>query len=116
MDDEGYEIVSDDDDERVEDAELAAAELNPYSNIRLERKSGAHHRTVTPLTVCRSLGPLDQPYRSAPSPDPIKTARLQDPHGTHRAKLRHDAERKPIIVASQTPVDLSLRRRGLDAM
>lgn len=38
MDDEGYEILSDDDDDRVEDAELAAAELNPYSNILLDRE------------------------------------------------------------------------------
>jgi hypothetical protein len=36
VDDEGYEIMSDD-DERHEDAELAAMELNPYANIRLER-------------------------------------------------------------------------------
>lgn len=39
VDDEGYEITSDDDDDRVGVAELAAAELNPYSNIRLERES-----------------------------------------------------------------------------
>lgn len=38
MDDEGYEILSDDDDDRAEVAELAAAELNPYSNIRLDRE------------------------------------------------------------------------------
>lgn len=38
VDDEGYEIISDDDADRIEDAELAAAELNPYSTIHLERK------------------------------------------------------------------------------
>lgn len=36
VDEEGYEIDSDDDD-RVDEATLAAAELNPYANIRLER-------------------------------------------------------------------------------
>jgi hypothetical protein len=38
VDDEGYEIMSDDDDDRVDDAELATSELNPYSNIRLDRE------------------------------------------------------------------------------
>lgn len=38
IDDEGYEISSDDDADRIADAELAAADLNPYSNIHLERE------------------------------------------------------------------------------
>lgn len=37
VDDDGYEFDSDDDDARVEEAMLSAAELNPYANIRLER-------------------------------------------------------------------------------
>lgn len=41
LDDEGYEVDSEDDDERIEDAMIAAAELNPYANIRLESTSGA---------------------------------------------------------------------------
>jgi hypothetical protein len=36
LDDEGYEIDSDDDPDRVEDAIAAAAEFDPYANIRLE--------------------------------------------------------------------------------
>ena len=39
VDDEGYEIDSDDDMDRIEEAELAAAELNPYAHVRLERTS-----------------------------------------------------------------------------
>lgn len=38
IDDEGYEVSSDDDADRIGDAELAAADLNPYGNIHLERK------------------------------------------------------------------------------
>ncbi len=40
VDDEGFEIDSDDedDDERVQDAIASAAELNPYANVRLERE------------------------------------------------------------------------------
>lgn len=36
VDDEGYELDSEDGDVRLEDAEMAAAELNPYANLRLE--------------------------------------------------------------------------------
>lgn len=36
LDDEGYELDSDDDPDRVEDAVAAAAEFDPYANIRLE--------------------------------------------------------------------------------
>lgn len=39
MDEHGYEIDSDDDDERVDDAMAAAAELNPYANVRIESES-----------------------------------------------------------------------------
>lgn len=36
VDDDGYEVDSDDDEDRIEEAMASAAELNPYSNIRLE--------------------------------------------------------------------------------
>lgn len=38
MDEEGYDIDSDDNDERVQEAMAAAMEDNPYSSIRLERE------------------------------------------------------------------------------
>lgn len=38
VDDEGYEVDSEEDDDRVGAAALAAAELNPYTNIHLERR------------------------------------------------------------------------------
>jgi hypothetical protein len=37
IDDEGYEIDSDDDDDRVQEAMVDAAEANPYAAIHLER-------------------------------------------------------------------------------
>ncbi|OAQ73853.1 rxt2-like protein [Pochonia chlamydosporia 170] len=60
VDDEGYEILSDDDDDRVEDAELAAAELNPYSNILLDH-------ILAPLTASTDLPhhpTLSKPFTS----------------------------------------------------
>ncbi|OAA51879.1 RXT2-lik [Metarhizium rileyi] len=60
VDDEGYEITSDDDDDRVGDAELAAAELNPYSSIRLDR-------ILAPLTSSTDLPnhpTLSKPFTS----------------------------------------------------
>ena len=39
FDEDGYEVDSDDDQPRIEEAMASAAELNPYANIRLERTS-----------------------------------------------------------------------------
>lgn len=50
IDDEGYELDSEDDDRRVEDALIVAAELNPYANIRLERT--LPRLTQRPRTQC----------------------------------------------------------------
>ncbi|KAK7756393.1 hypothetical protein SLS62_001619 [Diatrype stigma] len=36
IDDEGYELDSDDDEEQLQQALVAAAEFNPYANVRLE--------------------------------------------------------------------------------
>ncbi|EHK23879.1 uncharacterized protein TRIVIDRAFT_45722 [Trichoderma virens Gv29-8] len=48
VDDDGYEFDSDDDESRVEEAILSAAELNPYANIRLEH-------ILAPLTASTDL-------------------------------------------------------------
>ncbi|KAF7545319.1 hypothetical protein G7046_g9593 [Stylonectria norvegica] len=60
LDDEGYEIDSDDDDDRLRDAEAAAAELHPYANIHLEQLLG-------PLTSSTGLAThptLSKPFTS----------------------------------------------------
>lgn len=38
IDEDGYEVDSDDDDERAQQAAVSAAEMDPYADIRLERK------------------------------------------------------------------------------
>ena len=38
IDEEGYEIDSDDDEERVQEAVASAMEENPYSSIHIERE------------------------------------------------------------------------------
>ncbi|RNJ61026.1 hypothetical protein D7B24_003437 [Verticillium nonalfalfae] len=48
VDDEGYEVESDDDDERAQDAIAAAAEFDPYNNVRLEQ-------LLAPLTASTDL-------------------------------------------------------------
>ncbi|PHH76549.1 hypothetical protein CDD82_3944 [Ophiocordyceps australis] len=48
LDEDGYELDSEDDDERKEEAELAAAELNPYNSIRIEH-------ILAPLTAATDL-------------------------------------------------------------
>ncbi|KAI1810515.1 hypothetical protein GGS20DRAFT_178608 [Poronia punctata] len=60
LDDEGYEIDSDDDEEQIADAMNSAAEFNPYSNIRLEN-------ILAPLTAVTDLAThptLSRPYTS----------------------------------------------------
>lgn len=39
MDEDGYDVDSEDDDERAEAAIAAAAEMDPYSSIHIERTS-----------------------------------------------------------------------------
>jgi hypothetical protein len=42
VDEDGYGVDSEDDEERVENAMISAAELNPYANIRIERRFYQH--------------------------------------------------------------------------
>lgn len=59
VDDDGYEFDSDDDDARVEEAMLSAAELDPYANIRLERTFREKIRwDRAALTLTDILAPL----------------------------------------------------------
>ncbi|KAK0385155.1 hypothetical protein NLU13_7633 [Sarocladium strictum] len=60
IDDEGYEIDSDDDPDRVEDAVAAAAEFDPYANVRIEH-------VLAPLTATTDLPThptLSKPFTS----------------------------------------------------
>ncbi|ROT36631.1 hypothetical protein SODALDRAFT_335732 [Sodiomyces alkalinus F11] len=60
LDDEGYEVDSDDDEERLQEAMASAAELNPYANIRLEQ-------VLAPLTAATDLPThpiLSKPFTS----------------------------------------------------
>ncbi|KAH7019276.1 RXT2-like protein [Ilyonectria destructans] len=60
IDDEGYEIESDDDDDHLQEAEALASELNPYANIQLEH-------LLAPLTASTGLSThqtLSKPFTS----------------------------------------------------
>ncbi|KAJ6788373.1 hypothetical protein PWT90_02909 [Aphanocladium album] len=60
VDDDGYEVFSEDEPDRVENAAQSAAELNPYANIRLEH-------TLAPLTAATDLAShptLSKPFLS----------------------------------------------------
>jgi len=49
IDDEGYDLDSDDNEERVQEALASAREDNPYSSIHLERKCSS-------MFECRKSG------------------------------------------------------------
>ncbi|EGR47228.1 uncharacterized protein TRIREDRAFT_109123 [Trichoderma reesei QM6a] len=60
VDEDGYEFDSDDDEARIEEAMLSAAELDPYANIRLEH-------ILAPLTASTDLPThpvLSKPFTS----------------------------------------------------
>ncbi|KAI1777075.1 RXT2-like protein [Hypoxylon cercidicola] len=60
VDDEGYELDSDDDEEYVHDVAESAAEFNPYSNLRLENILAP----LTSITDLSSHPTLSRPYTS----------------------------------------------------
>lgn len=60
FDEDGYEVDSDDDEERIEEALASTAELNPYSSIRIEQ-------LLAPLTASTDLPThptLSRPFTS----------------------------------------------------
>ncbi|ORY61198.1 RXT2-like protein [Pseudomassariella vexata] len=70
IDDEGYELDSDDDEERVREAMEDAAEFNPYARIRLET-------ILAPLTAVTDLAShptMSRPYTSKTLTDLTKQA------------------------------------------
>lgn len=52
VDEDGYDIDSDDDDERIQDAMAATAEADPYSSIHLERET--YPAALSPSDYCRT--------------------------------------------------------------
>ncbi|KAI0849806.1 RXT2-like protein [Daldinia vernicosa] len=70
IDDEGYQIDSDDDQEYIQDVADAAAEFNPYANVRLEN-------ILAPLTSVTDLPThptLSRPYSTKTLTDLTKQA------------------------------------------
>ena len=82
VDEEGYEIDSDDEDEeRVHEAEALAAELNPYANIQIESMSTSLKVNDTadesryPCTTYR----ID---RLTDTSNPLETLHVKDTYST----------------------------------
>jgi hypothetical protein len=116
IDDEGYEIDSDDDDERVGEAVAFATEVNPYSNVHLERMLSTHRvhdKTPDHNRHTRSPNLRDRPTLS---PDPFEAVYIQDSEQTRRPKLRQHAQGKPLVVASPTSPYRALRRSYLGTL
>ncbi|KAH8170380.1 rxt2-like protein [Sarocladium implicatum] len=86
LDDEGYEIDSDDDPDRVEDAIAAAAEFDPYANIRLEN-------VLAPLTATTDLPThptLSKPFTSETLPDLVlKSCQMMRKENQSLWQVRH---------------------------
>ncbi|RFU77180.1 hypothetical protein TARUN_5052 [Trichoderma arundinaceum] len=86
VDDDGYEFDSDDDDTRVEEALLSAAELNPYANIRLEH-------ILAPLTASTDLPShpvLSKPFTSSTLTELVKqSSRIMQKENRSLWQVRH---------------------------
>lgn len=85
VDDDGYGVDSDDDD-RVEDAISAAADQNPYSNIRLESACAPTHQRQRIANMTRHPRTIDRVDRSTLTSDPIETIHLAESDELGRAK------------------------------
>ncbi|KAL7899701.1 RXT2-like protein [Trichoderma sp. SZMC 28014] len=86
VDDDGYEFDSDDDDTRVEEAMLSAAELDPYANIRLEH-------ILAPLTASTDLPihpVLSKPFTSNTLTELVKqSSRIMQKENRSLWQVRH---------------------------
>lgn len=86
VDDDGYEFDSDDDDARVEEAMLSAAELDPYANIRLEH-------ILAPLTASTDLPThpvLSKPFTSNTLTELVKqSSRIMQKENRSLWQVRH---------------------------
>lgn len=96
IDDEGYEVNSEDDDEQVEEAEATAAELNPYANVRLERECtfASSIGPWTDLTTGRHFGATDRFDRPTYPLDTFEAFRLADPHRPGPTEQRNGTQGK----------------------
>lgn len=116
VDDDGYEFDSDDDDARVEEAILSAAELDPYANIRLERMFRENPLGQGRANFDRHPCAAYCLNRPTNPPRPLQAVYFQYPHRTSQAEFSHNAKGKPVAVAGSTLVDLSLWRLHLGAV
>lgn len=105
VDEDGYEIDSDEDDERVQDAILATADINPFGGVRLEGPLAVPFASVHKLTYSRGSGSLDINRGPGKPPDTFETIHGEEPHRTGGACRRPHAQRKCVLVEGQTLVD-----------
>lgn len=116
IDEEGYEIDSGDDEDRVQDAEAAAAETNPYANIRLERKLDQSIFSEFRAHQCRYPCSFDCVDRSSQSSNTVQTFHHDKPQRTCQAKSNDYAEGESLVMEGQTPPDGPMRGLYLGAV
>lgn len=94
VDEDGYDIDSDDDEERVQDAIAVAAENDPYSTIRLERMSfiiANHSSNKIILMLYRITRPSYVRHRAAHPPHTLATLHLDSSQRVSKPRLRPNA-------------------------
>lgn len=109
VDDEGYELDSEDDEERVADAVQSAAELNPYADVRLEReqtKVGFAQKNANETRCSCALGRFD---RFIDTSDHVETVYIANSDRLGGSQLSPHAEREPVIMGSATAMDVIIR-------
>lgn len=68
IDDEGYDLDSDDNEERVQEALVSAREDNPYSSIHLERECSSCSNVLTVVAMLNiTRTPCASDIRDRPS-------------------------------------------------
>lgn len=113
VDEDGYDIDSDDDDERVQDAVAAAAENDPYSTIRLAGASSLLTADLTyteRLTFHRITRPSDLRYRPPYSPHTFPTLHIHRAVESRESRMRLDAQGERSSVESPSLTGKAHRR------
>lgn len=117
IDDEGYEIDSDDNEERVQEAMAEAADANPYSAIHLERKSFQYPAMMPRYSPsARNLRSSHLRHRSPEPPYPVATVYIESPQQTHCPRPRPDAQGEQGPVEGQAPSHAVTRRSHVGAV
>lgn len=127
IDEDGYDIDSDDNEEHVQEAMAAAADANPYSSIQLERTTPFSPRPRPwPLQtyiyrhiankIDRAPGTADFVGPTTKPSHTVAPLYLEDINGARRSGVQSDAQGERCPMEGPTATNTATRRPYLGAL